>query len=272
MKQLVRDLYTRGRVWLSLTHNFESRSTADAPLVDLVKFNNGYLTLNAEALFQLTFWGEGSKPGKFWIPEFKIHELQSILETLYSLKSDPRYVIDGKTLTQEGKPSNLYYRMQQANKRYIDFYFVEFEYNGEKAINIAIEHESKSYSLYDNEVLKLINIIPTDAEIVKYKQSAAELYFMMNHLGMKVGSQEEKTPPINQVTRPPRQAPSVPPSTNRPRVTPPVQPESEPEEPIYDMPDDEEVYEAPLQEPKPETNPPAKPTGGTDYSSLLEDE
>jgi len=182
MKQITRDLYTSGRVWLSLSHSF-SQNSGDSSEIELVKVTKDFVTLNAGALFILSLWSTGSKqPEKFYIPEYKIEELRLILSSLRDLKSDERYVRDGE-LTDKGKPSSLYYRLVLNNKRFFDVYFVENEFNGEKSINIAIELESKNvYSLYDSNVVDLIEVIPTMADIARYKQSAAELYYIKTYL------------------------------------------------------------------------------------------
>lgn len=187
MKQLTRDLYTSGRVWLSISHNFTQDSADGSKSVDLVKENRGYVTLNAGALFVLTFWATGERvPAKFFIPEYKIQEFKSILETLLPLKYDPKYANDNE-LTSAGKASSLYYRLSLSNKDHIDVYFVEFEYNGEKSINVAIEYKNKVYQMYDSNVLEIIDNIPGPAEITRYKQDAAALYYLVQ-LGIGTGS------------------------------------------------------------------------------------
>ena len=175
MKQLTRDLYTSGRVWLSLSHSF-TQSSGDYTF-DLVKVNRDFVTFNAGALFVLSFWSTGVKtPNKFYIPEYKVDEFKMILEALQDLKEDEAYVRDGE-LTDKGKATTLYYRLVLNNKKYFDAYFVENNFNGDKAINIAIEFDGKVYFLYDSNVADLIDIIPSPKEIVKYKQSAAELFY-----------------------------------------------------------------------------------------------
>lgn len=177
MKQLTRDLYTSGRVWLSLSHNF-SQNTGSGGEFDLVKVNRDFVTLNAGTLFILSFWSTGVKtPDKFYIPEYKIEEFRSILISLNELRSDETYIRDGE-LTAQAKPATLYYRLALNNKKYFDVYFVENNFNGDKAINIAIEFDSKVYFLYDSNVIDLIEVIPSPGEIARYKQSAAELYYM----------------------------------------------------------------------------------------------
>jgi hypothetical protein len=194
MRQITRDLYTSGRVWLSLSHSF-SQNTGDGNSFDLVKVNGDFVTFNAGALFVLSLWGAGKKtPDKFYIPEYKIEEFRMILSALNELKEDERYVRDGE-LTEAGKPSNLYYRLALNNKKYIDLYFVENDYNGDKSINIAIEMASDSgntvYAMYDSNVVDLIDVIPRPAEIVRYKQSAAELFYLENFV--MGGSQPQQT-------------------------------------------------------------------------------
>lgn len=187
MKQLTRDLYTSGRVWLSISHNFTQDSADGNKSVELVKEHKGYVTLNAGALFVLTFWATGERvPKKFFIPEYKIQEFKSILETLLPLKDNPKYVTNNE-LTTAGKASSLYYRLTLSNKEYIDVYFVEYEYNGEKAINVAIEYKNKVYQMYDSNVLEIIDNIPGPAEITRYKQDAAALYYLAQ-LGIGTGS------------------------------------------------------------------------------------
>ncbi len=193
MKQITRDLYTSGRVWLSLSHSF-SQNIGKNNEFDLVTVNGDFVTLNAGALFVLSFWSTGGKtPYKFYIPEYKIEEFRLILSSLRDLKNDEKYIRDGE-LTEAGKSSVLYYRLTLANKKYIDLYFVENDYNGDKSINIAIQCESNVYPMYDSNVIDLIDIIPTASEIVKYKQSAAELYYIRTHvLGKSGPASESKT-------------------------------------------------------------------------------
>lgn len=180
MLQLTRDLYTNKNVWLSLSHSFAQKNATGTAEFDLVRTDGDFITLNAGALLVLTLWTTGKKiPDKFYIPEYKIEEFRSILITLRNLKADKAYIRDGE-LTDIAKPATLYYRLFQNSKRFADFYFVENNFNGDKAINISIEVTSNVYFLYDSNVDDLIDIIPTPADIVKYKQSAAELYYTEN--------------------------------------------------------------------------------------------
>lgn len=185
MKQITRDLYTSGRVWLSLSHSFTQSS--DDNSFDLIKVNGDFVTLNAGALFVLSLWVNGKRtPEKFYIPEYKIEEFRMILSALNDLKEDERYIRNGE-LTEAGKPSNLYYRLLLNNKKYMDVYFIENDFNGDKSINIALEITSKDSSnvvcpMYNSNVVDLIDIIPKPSEIVRYKQSAAELYYLENFI------------------------------------------------------------------------------------------
>jgi hypothetical protein len=152
----------------------------------------------------LSFWSTGNKtPAKFYIPEYKIEEFKLILSSLKDLKDDERYVRDGE-LTEKGKPSFLYYRLTLANKKYIDVYFVESDYNGDKSINIAIESESKVYPMYDSNVTSLIDVIPTPADIAKYKQSAAELYYLKTYVlgNVNVADNSDRPVPFKKKAQP----------------------------------------------------------------------
>jgi len=105
-----------------------------------------------------------------------------MLSILYRLKSDEAYVRNGE-LTEIAKPSKLYYRIAN-NDSFIDLYLIENDFNGDKSINVAIELNltTKSditvYSMYDSNVTDIINAIPTPSEIIRYKQSAAELCYI----------------------------------------------------------------------------------------------
>lgn len=275
MRQITRDLYTTGRVWLSLSHNFTQESEGKRS-IELTKSRKGYVTLNAGALFILTFWSTtGGVPEKFFIPEYKITELKSILETMYSLRTDERYVRDD-TLTAAGKASSLYYRLQLSSKsNYIDVYFTEFEYNGEKAINIAIEHKGKVYTMYDSNVLEIIDNIPTPAEVTRYKQDAAQLFLISQMLGKHTpGSDGDGVVPSAPVKKaPPKTIKQV---QRRTFDTGPVPVEAikqvEEEtitEPDYDDYDDvEPIGDYDYNEPSEEL----EETDEFDYSNLLGDE
>jgi hypothetical protein len=190
MKQITRDLYTSGRVWLSLSHSFSIKQE-DGKEIELFKNKGDFVTLNAGALFVLSLWATGSRtPKKFYIPEYKIEEFRLILSELYKIKSDEAYVRD-EELTDIAKPAKLYYKMTGSTSS-IKIYLVENNFNGDKSINVAIEltdkAEVKAYSMYNSNVADLIDIIPTAAEIVKYKQSAAELCYIHSLLSGKGGS------------------------------------------------------------------------------------
>lgn len=211
MTNITRDLYISGRVWLSLTHTFTQTNPSTKNTLELVKvYREDFVTLNAGALFVLSLWSlGGGAPERFTIPEYKIHEFKSILSTLLELKFDEKYVKDN-TLTESGKASNLYYRLLLNNKKYIDVYFVETEYNGEKSVNVNIEHNGNLYPMYDSNVSDIIANIPTTSEITRYKQDAAQLYYIKEYLlsGVEVGNnrsakKEDRNPPrkIQQVDR-----------------------------------------------------------------------
>lgn len=258
MKQITRDLYTSGRVWLSLSHSFTQSTDKDSE-IELVKVSGDFVTLNAGALFILSLWSSGVKtPEKFYIPEYKIEEFKMILSTLRELKTDEGYVRDGE-LTEKGKASSLYYRLVLNNKKYIDVYFVENDYNGDKSINIAIEFNSKVYSLYDSNVVDLIDIIPTMGEIARYKQTAAELYYMETYLlGSSGGGSSTQSKPSTVKKSAPKTVTKV----DRTNIHKNLEVENHSDNVIEEKSTVE--YTEPVKQEE-------KPTSGFNYSSLLED-
>jgi hypothetical protein len=272
MRQITRDLYTSGRVWLSLSHGF-TQNSGDKNSFDLVKVNGDFVTLNAGALFVLSLWDSRKKtPDKFYIPEYKIEELRMILSALKELKEDEKYVRDGE-LTEAGKPSSLYYRLILNNGKYIDLYFVENNYNDEKSINIAIEltpddKTTAIYSMYDSNVADLIDIIPKPADIAKYKQSAAELYYL-RHFMMDSAqhASPQKETNIKNTTK--KTAPRTINKVDRTSIS------NENISYVVDDPKETEVAEeeADTKTPSTEANNEEKTVeSGYDYNSLLEDE
>lgn len=287
MKQISRDLYTSGRVWLTLSHGFTQPTNDGKSDVDLIKEWNGYLTLNAGALFVLSLWEYGKKaPNKFFIPEYKIEEFRLILLQMLDLKKDPRYIVDNR-LTVEGKPTSLYYRLSLSNKKNIEVYFLESEYNGENLVNIAIECEGVEYAMYDANVQELADVIPSSSEIVKYKQDAAMMAYLLKVMGettVTTPSKERSTEGNTQ-----RQAPRSIPKRPEPQkidrsgnfktatelLTPEEENKSHPVNPIpentkvekaFNEPDynEDDVYDLDESED-------TYVYGDTDYSDLLED-
>lgn len=276
MKQITRDLYTSGRVWLSLSHSFTQSS--DDNSFDLIKVNGDFVTLNAGALFVLSLWVAGKRtPEKFYIPEYKIEEFRMILSTLNDLKEDERYIRNGE-LTEAGKASNLYYRLLLNNKKYMDVYFVENDYNGDKSINIALEITTKDNGnvvcpMYPSNVTDLIDVIPRPSEIVRYKQSAAELYYLENFvMGSAQGrennesttskSASKKSAPrtINKVDRT---------SVSKETISYVVETPNKEEETVEKEP---ETPSVPNTESQAKTIEEGTNKSGYDYSKLLEDE
>lgn len=263
MKQITRDLYTSGRVWLSLSHSF-SQKPDKGDEFDLVKVNGDFVTLNAGAMFVLSCWTSGVKqPDKFYIPEYKIEYFRSILSSLMELKADPAYVRDGE-LTTIGKPATLYYRLKLANEKVLDAYFMENDFNGDKAINVALEFESKVHFLYDSNVNDLIDIIPTSNEIAKYKQSAAELYYIETYLLKGKAPAVEKSAPAKVEEPAKKSEPRTVTKVDRTNI-------GKTEKPVV-------VAEDPTETPKPDKEDKGKSSkaeatnSGFDYSKLLADE
>lgn len=267
MNSITRDLYTNGNVWISLVHSFKQNNQDGSQGVDLVKSSNGFVTLNAGAFLVLSLWSKGVRaPAKFYIPEYKIVEFRAILEKLYSLKQSEEYVLDNE-LTAVAHPSNLYYRLSLANSKYIDCYMSDVNYNGEKYVMVTIELEGNTYSLYDSNLLEIIDILPGFGELTRYKQDAAQLYYMENFLlkGLSVGSSGSKT--IKQVDRSSvkKSAPRTV-GAARPTKAPKNKPVSQPvPEPATEA--KPETVEQVVEEPAQETS-----QGEFDYSSLLSDE
>ena len=266
MEQLTRDLYTSGKVWLSLSHNFTYSKDKNSSSTDLVKVSGDFVTLNAGALFILTLWPSTfSAPSKFLIPEHRIEYFRSILSALYDLKKDPEYVnVEENTLTEKGRASSLYYRLALANKKYIDVFFVENDYNGEKTINIAIESEGESYFMYDSSVLDMIDVIPNTSELARYKQDAAQLYYLEKFIlgGASANQNTYEKTTVKKSTTSKKNAPRQITEIDRTSVS---EPASKPEKVLVEAIDEEPIVKKPSNESVQVSK------SGVDYSKLLED-